>query len=412
KWHGVGSYNWGTNAWSFDSSGIDFKPQCFYIAKTSAVDNASNSESSFGSRRFKFTPPPAITGITVPLNLKYYKNLTVINGTANGDTQKLALEIRRLSDDYYWNFDTSGWQSAEVSTGSIFPSGGTWIYDISLPGFINYSSYTMRSIGTNLSNVDEAAPVTIQVFFDTTEPNAAVDIPDAASLYYNSMDILGGTAVDPPQASPPAAGIYKSRARIKDNNGEFAGKFWDNETSTFTLTWNQTGNESVYYVAGSSWEYTVSYPTSTFINGAQYEIKANASDLTYNNSILEGNESSLTAGNVFNYDISIPTATVACAYAAQARSDVQIASGTILETMVIANETQEPGMQIDSIKLHIKDNVLGQYWTGSSWDSDSSVSTNSIVHQSSWSTAAISPWVDEGSYTMWAEAIDKAGNIQ
>ncbi|MCK5358187.1 MAG: hypothetical protein KAJ48_07310, partial [Elusimicrobiales bacterium] len=231
-------------------------------------------------------------------------------------------------------------------------------------------------------------------------------------LYHNSISAMGGNTLDPP-ATYLAAGIDKVWTQIKDvNEDNHAGEYWDNATSTFTVTWSQNTNESAYYIAGASWTYTVSYPTAAFSNGVQYEIRAKASDLTYNNAILEGSQSDLSTSKIFHYDIAIPTATFTSAENGDIRSSLNLASGTILETMVFAYEAGQPGMQIDNIKLHIKDNVWTQYWTGSAWNPSSLVSTDSLVHQSSWVVTALPNWDDEGSYTIWSEAIDKAGNTQ
>ncbi|MBI4656704.1 MAG: Ig-like domain repeat protein, partial [Elusimicrobia bacterium] len=410
KWLGVSSYDSGTDAWTFNSAGVLFKPNCYYVLKSSAVDNAGNGESSFGSRRFKYTPPPSVTRITIPANLNYQKTLTAVSGTANSDTASLSLEIRKLSNNDYWNFNTQTWQSGTVSTGGITGTG--WTFDKNLPQFIHNSSYTFRSIGTSNAGVTETGTVTNQVYFDTVAANVGITIPN--QVYYNSIPKLAGTAVDPPGTKPPAAGVNKVWSQLKAANGESAGKFWDNQTSTFTASWNQAGNEGAYYIAGSSWEYTVAYPTSSLINGVQYEVRVKAGDSGYNNAILEGTESDITLSpvSVFNFDIAAPTATVTCVSAGQARSEVSVASGTLLETMVLANVGQQPGFQIQTLRVHIKDNKLNQYWTGSIWSGVPTVSTTAFVYQSSWSASAMPNWSADGDYTMWAEAEDKAGNIQ
>ena len=39
-------------------------------------------------------------------------------------------------------------------------------------------------------------------------------------------------------------------------------------------------------------------------------------------------------------------------------------------------------------------------------------SSQAAVYQTSWSLTAMPAWADDGSYTLWAEASDKAGNVQ
>ncbi|MDP2865566.1 MAG: hypothetical protein Q8O90_04920, partial [Elusimicrobiota bacterium] len=309
-WLGVNSYAPATDVWSYAITDADLKPRCYYIVKSSAVDNASGSESVFGSRRFKFTPPDSFTKVLVPGDLRYQKVINTVSGTANAATKSLALELRRLSDNYYWNFPAQGWQAAVFSTGPIIPSGGNWSHALNLPQFLHNSSYTFRPTGTNFSDVPEDFPVLAQVFVDTVPPVGTVTSPDPAKPYYKAFSRAGGAVADPPGATPPAAGIYKVWAQLKAVNGAYTGKYWDNTSSTFTAVWNQAGNEGSYYIAGSSWDYTVSYPTAAFINGVQYETRFRASDPTYNSGVLEGTQSDLSAANVFNFDIIVPTAAV------------------------------------------------------------------------------------------------------
>ncbi|MDT8287636.1 MAG: hypothetical protein RQ748_11030, partial [Elusimicrobiales bacterium] len=180
-WLPVDSYDGFSKGWTFASAGVVFKPQCFYVINSSAADVADNGESSFGSRRFKFTPPPAVTRIAVPGNLRYQKALTVISGTANSDAKSLALEIRRLSDNYYWNFASQAWQGTAVSTAGLSHTAGNWSYDWNLPVLTHNSSYTLRSVGTNFSDVQELSPVTVQIYYDTQPPDPSVTLPAAAA---------------------------------------------------------------------------------------------------------------------------------------------------------------------------------------------------------------------------------------
>ncbi|PJA12445.1 MAG: hypothetical protein COX65_08550, partial [Elusimicrobia bacterium CG_4_10_14_0_2_um_filter_56_8] len=398
--------------WNYDASGVVFRASCYYIVKSSAADNVANGEASWGTSRFKFMPPPAQTRINAPENLKFYKALSLISGTANADAKQVELEVRRLSDTWYWNFGTSGWQAA-VSSVTVIPSGGNWSRAASLPPLVSGSSYSFRSVGLSYSDVYEAGPVVNQVYFDTDKPTALVQLPAAAQAYYKSLPGLGGTAQDPPGITPPAAGVSKVWVELYAVNGPDTGKYWDNATSAFTDSWNQAGNAGSYYVAASSWEYVVSYPTAAYTNGSQFRVRAKSLDNTFNNSAFEGIESDFSAGNLFSYDITVPTAVVTAVTPGQSRSGVSIASGTLSEDYVLANSIgYQPGTQIQGVVIRIRDNKLIQYWAGSGWDSSPAASTSAAVYQSSWSLSALPAWADDGSYTLWAEATDKAGNVQ
>ncbi|MDD2806862.1 MAG: hypothetical protein PHV33_15025, partial [Elusimicrobiales bacterium] len=414
SWQGVNTYDAGTSSWTYNTSAAVFRAYCYYVIRSSASDNMANGEASWGSRRFRFMPPPAATRVNLPENLKYYKSLTIVSGTANPDTKRVGLELRRLSDNWYWDFN-SAWQLS-LSSVAITPlPDHTWSQSASLPQFLSGSSYTFRSVGISFSEVYEGGPVVNTVYFDTAPPTALVQLPSAAQLYYKSIPKLGGLAQDPPGVTPPASGISRVWAELYAVNGPDISKYWDNATNSFTASWNQAGNQGSYYVAVSSWEYAVSSPAAAYTNGAQYRVRAKSLDNTYNNSTFEGIESDFSDVNlVFNFDVTVPTAVVTSVTPGQRRSGVSAASGTLTEENVLANAIgYQPGMQIQGVKVGIKYNNFNQYWDHvSGWQPSPAVWPAAAVYQSSWSYTNMPAWADDGSYTIWAEATDKAGNVQ
>ncbi|MDT8285806.1 MAG: hypothetical protein RQ748_01750, partial [Elusimicrobiales bacterium] len=239
-----------------------------------------------------------------------------------------------------------------------------------------------------------------------------VTLPTVAAVYYRALPEMGGPVSDPPGTTPPAAGIDRIWTQLQAANGPHAGKYWNNVQSTFTASWSQGDNEGAYHLAGSSWSFSFSYSTAALINRVQYSARVMAADLTYNNGVVEGNPSALSAAVLFNYDTMYPTATVTAVSGGQVRSAVDIASGTLNEEMVLANVGQQPGVQVSAVRLRIKDNKLNQYWTGAAWSPLPSSYSGASVHQSSWSYSSLPNWADNGNYTIWAEAEDRAGNIQ
>jgi hypothetical protein len=409
-WLGVSSYNSGTKQWIYNIDPTKLKPLCYYVIKSSAADNVGNAQDIWGSRRFKFAPPPAVTSITQPPNNAYQKQISFVSGTANSNTKSVNLYIKRNSDGWWWNFAGS-FTSTKVST-SVTPSGGSWSYSASLPTFIDGSSYTFISEGINFYDVPETTPLENLVFFDTTPPNVSITIPDGVKQYYNSISTFSGTATDPPGTKPPASGINNVFVELKALNGDYAGKFWDNTLSTFTATWSELNNKATYYITGSSWSYTISIPTAALLNGVKYSVRVKARDNSYKDNLFEGNDSAFFGPYTFNYDITTPTATITSISNGQARSDISIASGTILEDLVLENIGGYPSTQIEKIELYLKNNNLNQYWNGSGWSSDSNTYVLANIYQSSWSVSSMPFWTDNYTYTFFAKAYDKAGNIQ
>ncbi|MEK7382131.1 MAG: hypothetical protein AAB262_02480, partial [Elusimicrobiota bacterium] len=424
-WLGVNALGGGppNYAWTLNSSAVGFSPVCFYIVKSSAVDNADNREplnadAAAGSRRFRFMPPPAVTAVTTPASNRKQQNLTLIEGTANVNTTSLQLTVRRSTDNFYWNFVTPAWQSAFSSV--TITGASNWSYSTNIPPLVHGSSYVVRSSGTNSSNIPESAPVTNLFYSDQAGPNTTVDFPNAS--FHGNLPTVYGIAQDLPFGAPETAGIQKVRLEIQAVNGEFSGKFWDNAASTFTTTWSDNANNEAAYhdTATSSYTYTVSYPTAAWINGVRYAVEARSLDKAYVNATLTGNQGGFSAARTFDYDVVVPTAVVSAVAAGQKRSSVAIASGTIAEKLVIANDGSQSDcaaalkcdLQIAAVRVHIYEQNLDRYWDGAGWSGVPTTSTNAFVHKSSWTLTALPSWTDAFTYTLWSQAEDKAGGVQ
>ncbi|MEK7426967.1 MAG: hypothetical protein AAB131_24360, partial [Actinomycetota bacterium] len=421
-WMGVNTLAAGN--WTFNSTPVTFFPQCFYLITSSAVDNANNGESTWGTRRFRFTPPPSATLVVSPPNapIRYQNTLGVIEGTANANTTSLQLTVRRSSDNYFWNFAGSNWQ-AGFSSATIVGPPANWSYSTNLPFWVDGSSYVVMSSGTNASNIPEPTPTPNVFYSDQSGPATAVVQPSLP--FYRSLPLVTGTAVDPPGITPPAGGVNKVQARIAAVNGEFATKVWDNVLSTFVPlgSWSAANNEGTYFTgAASSWSYVVSYPTAAWINGTRYSVEARSVDNAYVNTTFTGNTGAFSALNSFDFDTVTPTATLTAVSVNQRRSSVVVASGTIQERLVLTNDSTQAecgdttpakcDLQIAYIRLHIRDNSQARYWDGLAWDNSPAVSTTAVIHRSSWSTTALPAFTDRVNYTMWVEAEDRAGNVQ
>ncbi|HOJ86578.1 MAG TPA: Ig-like domain repeat protein, partial [Elusimicrobiales bacterium] len=409
-WLGVSSYNSGTKQWIYNIDPTKLNPLCYYIIKSSAADNVGNAQSVYGSRRFKFAPPPSFTSITQPPNNSYRKQISNIVGTANPDTKSVNVYIKRNSDSWWWNYSGS-FTATKIST-SVTPSGGAWTYSASLPNFVDGSSYTFISEGINFYNVPEASPLENIVFFDTTPPAVSITTPDGIKQYYNNISTFTGTATDPPGTTPPSAGINNVFVELKALNGDYQDKYWDNVLSTFTSSWSESNNIASYYAVTSTWSYSISVPTAALINGVKYSVRVKARDNSYKDAIFEGNDSAWFGPYNFNYDIITPTATISSVSNGQIRSDVSISSGNILEDLVLENISGYPSAQISEIRLFLKNNNQNQYWNGSGWSLDPNTYVSANIYQSSWSVSSMPFWTDNYTYTFYSKAYDKAGNIQ
>ncbi|MBI4386226.1 MAG: hypothetical protein HY551_02475, partial [Elusimicrobia bacterium] len=299
----AGSNNWGAAAiwnptawdgtnWTFTSGAIDnnLRFDSAYIMISSAADNAGNAQLPPGTppapeyRRVIWQPPPAETGITVPQAF-YYNQLPVLSGTANVNTTKVELKLKRFDTGECWGGGTTGfgWVDCLVqlstATRTVYPSALSWSYpppDETLPnwGAVNDTTFTLTSVGYNSAGQNESDKQ-VQFYVDRSSPISSVSFPGNNS-YINAPPVLGGSTADPVIGQVAAGILNPGGVKIRLKRTDRAS---DDYWSVVSGTWTSITPSTVpYFSAGSSWTFTSSSPTLTWINGLTYTVEVFAED--------------------------------------------------------------------------------------------------------------------------------------
>ncbi|MEW6555741.1 MAG: hypothetical protein AB1349_00125, partial [Elusimicrobiota bacterium] len=382
------------------------------------IDKAGNGAYQVDVCTFTIGPPAPKSVITNLLQNRYYSSLANIQGTTANTTPSPGWQgvgIKRLSDNQWWNGSMSApyWQVAGsswiVATIDTGPDPDTFIKDIP-ELFVSYSSYTVQSNGKNPQNVTEeglgfpAPNVTYTIWYDTFPPYSQVTEPNAA--YERWMATISGTAADGSQG----AGVNNVDTRIiwtSSTTAEAVNPNWNTTLQKWTTTvfWIPVN----WWVDGSSWNYTLSYPTNVWTNGEEYKVVPRATGKE-----IPALVETPGAGSTFKYDISTPTAKIQYPVDQKAYNTIATISGTLADTP-FGNST----ILSDGIKIAIQRwNPEPSKWLtpGAGFNSNTPVFfTNNVTkYSSTWTyTGAGSDFTpaNDTKYTLLVRAEDSAGNI-
>ncbi|HNT98264.1 MAG TPA: hypothetical protein PKK31_08375, partial [Elusimicrobiales bacterium] len=363
------------------------------------------------SRDFKYVASAAGTKIQTPAgpDIKYYSALSRISGTANPYTEKVFMELRKRSGEYWHDpegdrdgYFASGSTSVLVAAGLPVPENWNYIFSPAV-SWVDGSSYTVSAVGYNGANRPEQGPPAVEFRIDKTAPDTFLVYP-GASDFYSDIGTIHGTAGDLGQ-NP--SGISKVRLRLQ-RQGTPDWKYYDNVSSTWTDSSNWATNEGVWW--GSSWTFVVNYPTAAWQNGVTYKLEVKALDnaIDSDNPSFIGNEDLSPVEKIFTFDTGAATATLSVPVHGRVYSSLSFSSGAVADN----------NLPVDNVRLYIYDQAANKYWKGAEWGEQGVVeSTTTAVFYSSWTFAALPPQFgapasDAKRYVFWAQAQDRAGNYQ
>ncbi|HVA67437.1 MAG TPA: hypothetical protein VNK24_11020, partial [Elusimicrobiota bacterium] len=413
--------SWNGTNWSFSSVNINatLVVNDNYILISTAVDNAGNIQSPLptagatGYARVTYQPPPAATAITIPQKLIYYNVLANIQGTANGNTAYVDLQIAR--DDTVppqcWGGNAgNGWMSCGSANATLngTPTAGNWSFPFystqTIPSWINNTSYTVTETGYNSVNLAESPGQSALYYIDESSPIASVGYPSDGS-YLNTPPISTGTAQDQVINGISAGvldpgGISIQLQRASDND------YWNQQQSTWTAGYVFGQSTATYFVAGSSWSFTADVSTLAWQDGTTYKLSVQAEDKAQGGAA--GNIEALTAPMTFTYDTKPPSVSITQPSGPQNARQSQV--GTIAGNASVGEAplSQVQVRAYDVTALAYANPGGGLAFTLPSNQADSA--WFSAPGGVSWSTAAAVPFVEGSTYSVEARAEDLAAN--
>ncbi|HVC09386.1 MAG TPA: LamG domain-containing protein, partial [Elusimicrobiota bacterium] len=413
--------SWNGTNWTFSSASINatLVVNDNYILISTAVDNAGNIQSPLptsgttGYAEVKYQPPPAATTITIPQKLLYYNVLSNIQGTANGNTAYVDLQIQR--DDTVppecWGGNTgNGWESCGLPSATLngTPTAGNWSFPFystqTIPSWINNTSYTVTETGYNSVNLAESPSQSALYYIDESSPIASVGYPSNGS-YLNTPPISTGTAQDQVINNIDAGildpnGVSIQLQRTSDND------YWNQQQSTWTASYVFGQSTATYFVAGDSWSFTADVSTLAWQDGTTYKIAVQAEDKAQGGAT--GNIETLTAPITFTYDTKPPNVAITQPSGPQNARQSQL--GTIAGN---ASVGEAPLSQVQVRVYDVFHNAYANPAQSLTFNLPSNQADSAWFAAPggvSWSTAAAIPFVEGSTYSVEARAEDEATN--
>ncbi|PIP85184.1 MAG: hypothetical protein COR54_00200, partial [Elusimicrobia bacterium CG22_combo_CG10-13_8_21_14_all_63_91] len=414
-------YNQSLDQWTFTSTNLDSNlgVDCFYIVTVRATDKVGTRQTKFQGAgeiarfRWRFRPPPAVTTISAPLN-DQYNDLTLFNGSANNETVKVEVQVKRQDTGECWGGDSGlgsgGWVDClvDVSTAvrTVYPSLNLWTYpgggDV-IPPAVNNTTFTLSIRGYNVAGIPEvAAPnfaTAVNYQVDRSSPLSTIGFPNNGA-FLSTPPTLTGSVVDPTIGQVSAGIKDPAGAEIRLQRSD--GKYWNE------LLGNWFGapvfSTAVYNGGADEWAFTAAVSSMVWSNGESYTLDVRGIDQAIG--AASGN-TELPSGTVnFIYDTQVPTATITSLFAGSTYTAIAV-SGTFVEA--------GPG-QIQDVLLVIKDHGTNgapfvRYANGTTWG-DQLIPTTTVLTGNDWELLNLPTFEDRHFYTVYAEARDKAGNQQ
>ncbi len=313
-WNSVDSYNPATGAWSITTNQVNlWEDLITYDVYVRAIDKAGNYQTAQlypSTFSFTFQPPASVIALTKPINSTFYReNLTSIVGTANSATNRVDVQIQRLSDNQYWSASSGGWVVSSTYNVANALATPNWSWNTGIPNsgqwFANGSSYTIRARGVNTANIT-GAQVSVSFAYDNQAPVSVLTQPLTA--FTSNFAQIFGTASDQTGQSG-VNNVTLDIQRINKNDTTAAdGFYWSGST---WVAVRPNLNTSIALVSPNlwSWNYSIAYST-WFTDGYQYKLYVFAQDGAYVDlNTFSGNKEGEHSSNVV-YDITMPTATI------------------------------------------------------------------------------------------------------
>ncbi|MBI4376909.1 MAG: hypothetical protein HY549_10725, partial [Elusimicrobia bacterium] len=446
SWVGTQFWNsttWDGANWTFNDSDLDANLLIGsrYIIISTATDKAGNVEvpepilTQPGYRRKYFQPPPAASAIDFPVNNEYYNKITGLNGTANGSTSRIQIQLKRNDTGQCWGGAGFNWVNCSVdvdtATRIVFPSGGTWIYPPpgeSLPPWIsvNNTSFTFTETALNTASQPECPTPTcppnptgrtVVFHIDISSPISSITSPESGGFLSAGPTLTGytgdfraanctvGASCNPSGIKNPG-GVHISLQRSVDSF------FWNQDQSTWTASVAYADSTATWVASGvdlttGAWSFISSLSTLTWQNGMTYTLSVRGTDKALGLP-SPGNVENLTSPINFIIDTLRPGITISTPTASGRQRSLGTFSGTASDTA--------PG-QLRRVEVRVLREAGAVYaeppplnFTQPTGDLAWFTVNNTGGDWTSWFVSSAVPFVDGSTYSVIARSIDRAGN--
>jgi hypothetical protein len=176
------------NAWTFDSSSIDWINATTYIVNATATDNASNVDATPASTTYYIDTYAPVSSIN---NIPYWQTSSPITLQATVESPWDGSGLDYVTLYWYYSNDNSSF-SGPYSFGA---NGTNLQWSFNFPNGSGY--YRFYSVALDNASNAEAAPATNDTMcgYDTSNPVVTIVIPEDGG-YNSSLNTINGTCSD------------------------------------------------------------------------------------------------------------------------------------------------------------------------------------------------------------------------
>ncbi|MBI4425143.1 MAG: hypothetical protein HY554_15540, partial [Elusimicrobia bacterium] len=426
----IGSLVTGTTyTWRFDLSQVAWDSQASYEIWARARDKGGRLSPTKEDPDLTFNILGPQSGITTPgVGQPHFKSsgLTVIAGTGvNASTAAVRLiqsgpdlVVGSGNDDLVWTggawASTSPWPGACAATACFL---GVHSYDVGATpdawGF-NFAAANWQTGASGLryqveskaasggsSEVDFTGPETRAFVIDDANPTVAVANPSASAHKPGTLGTLAGTALDGAPGVISNATVKFRIIRVRDDEEFNVG------ASTFVAP---SASNDLLATPGSGGYFTFSDSDLTsdiaFEDGLLYKVRLSASDLAGNAQNVEAQ---------FRYDVSLPTAAITVPRSEVTSNALTTIEGTTVDTDPDTGSADVQGSGATEVEVYLQKQADGKYFNGTGFTATSPFPLAATVVGGGWSYSdgdLEGALGQGGRYTIYARAIDAAGNAQ
>ncbi|MFH1724499.1 MAG: Ig-like domain repeat protein, partial [Elusimicrobiota bacterium] len=349
-----GDFNQSTETWKFD---IPYPTSTFssegglneYTIYVQAYDKAGGT-STIKLRSFIFDAVAPQTTILGPAHGGLYTGLSVASGTHQdvgpvSAVTQVEVNIWDQTSNKYWTGATWASSTSTVIADLWQSSWSITSADNKLPpAWPSGHTFLIRSRATDEPGNVEVLPDTggygnaAQFQFDDEPPTSSVSDPGADDAKGAGFTVLAGVSSDDLAVDKVEVQIVRYSVGLDPATTDYWNGTWGNFPTAYN---DATGTDP--------WTYTL----TAFTDGYQYEVRCRAVDTAGNA------EATPTSGNIFTYDVNIPTATITNPPDGGAVSALDQIDGSYTDIYA--------GSEVDAVELSIKKNDTNQYWDGGSW---------------------------------------------
>lgn len=337
-----------------------------------------------------------VINFTVPQDNAALNDLLTLRGTVRDDVSGIdavILQLRRLSDGFYWNGTT--WKRNSFDLNATFEGSDmrrlTWQRRMGLPSGASLAEATYRVVAIAIDRAGRRGVAAVTFMIDRTVPSPpAIQVPILNGQY---QSILGASGIAADNRGGSGIGKVLFYLRRAVDGRYWTGTIWSSNSVALpaSLTPQSVGSPPI---AGVRWSSGRQWPAPSQFQTGRYWLQLLAIDRA-------GNRSASNSG--FDIDRLSPI--------------VQITqpsrNSSLFNLSVVSGVASDNSRRVARVILYLRRQSDGAHWNGALWVRGTAPLTT-VLSGTTWKRAGgwpIAGTLQPGNYTLLAFAFDGAGNV-